>query len=230
MEWYYNLPSWLRWTILAVGLAFFGFVLWVGIASSDETEPSEDPTSPTDSVPIQEPATSDSTPEPEETTTQEPAPEETDEVEREESGKLPEAPEPQELSNEDIMAAQDAAALGIVEWLHVDSRESNDARQKRISQYVLEGSPAWLENPVGSDVDYTENPESTIYSVATLGTLDPIGGTEQDFRVLAAITLEVEITVGTGEDLFAQRFSENDYYELSLRKTDGEWKLYNYEV
>lgn len=231
MEWYYNLPAGLRWTILAVGLALFGFVLWVGIASSNDTEPKDAPT-PDSSVPIQEPANPSATSEPTESTTESPSPEEAEDEEEyfEESGRLPDAPEPQELSDEDIMAAQDAAALGVVEWLHVDSRESHDARQERISQYVLEGSPMWLENPVGSDVDYTDNPESTIYSVATLGTLDPIGGTEEDFRVIAALTLEVEITIGTGEDMVAQRFSENDYYELSVRKTDGEWKLYNYEA
>lgn len=220
MNWFYRQPGWIRAAIIVLGLAILAFVLWVGISSYPQKE--EQPPS----VIVNPLPTETTTPdiEPEPVTTEEPPTPANESME---------PVEPiTELSQDEITAAQEVVFEGFPEWLHFDSRETVEERQQRISPWVAEGSPMWTANPVDAEEDDfdPDNPSATAYSIATMGTMDPIGGTAEDFRVLTAVTIQFELTTGEGANLFARQYELNYYYELSLSKESGEWKLFNYEV
>lgn len=223
MEWFYNLSNTARTIIIVTGLALIAVLLWFGINSAPEN--TEDP--PDATVPIQTPGIITPTPTPDETEDgedeEEPdtEPEPIDTMERIEEGT--------DLSADEVAAALSVAEVGLTEWLHVDSRESWEEREARVSPYVSLDSPMWNDPPIDRSELESDNDDSTLYTLVTIGSVEPIGGTKDDFRVLIVATIQMEMTMGSGEDLFAQQFSENHYFHVALKKSDDSWKLYNYD-
>lgn len=216
MEWFYQLSNTTRIIVLAVGAALLGGVLWVGISSSGS--PEDDPTD--------DPGVIDTTQEP---TTEPTEPEEpTESEEPTEEDHLPPVDPETTLSVEQSEAAQEVARDGFVEWLHVDSRETIKERQERLKDYISHTSYMW-DTFEGQDIAATMSKDESIYSLAQLGTLDPIGGTKEDFRVLMGVQIQSQMVLYNGTEQSAQIFDTYYLYEVALRYEDGAWKIYDYK-
>ena len=233
MEWFYNLSTPIRVTLALILAALIGGIIWFAYTSNDVDAPADD----RDDVgvidtPSPEP-TEEPSPEPE--PTEEPDSEATEEEsedgsEEDTDGMEPVEPETTSLSIEQEEAALEIAYDGMIEWLAVDSRESLEDRQERIAPYISTESEMYNSTARYEDLESWE--EGYVYVIAEVGMLEPIGGTEEDFRVIAGMSLQDQIIIddeSIDDEPIGNITESYEIFEVSLRLEEGGWRLFDYQ-
>lgn len=127
------------------------------------------------------------------------------------------------LSIEDQKDAQNAAKTATLEYLKTDKGETNDAKNERLRQYFEPSSNAFDERGLDAKVGLeTTDANNFVISVGSVDYIDPVGGTEQEYKVVAGATLKIQFNKSGAAP---QILESNNTYVILLSKASGSWKV-----
>lgn len=127
------------------------------------------------------------------------------------------------LSLEDQKEAQSVAKAATMEILKTDKGETKEAKNQRIAQYADPNSEIFTDVSLSEEVGLEKTDENNfIISVGSIDYIDPVGGTEQEYKVIAGSTLKIQYNK---EGVAPQILEYNKTYVILLSKASGSWKV-----
>lgn len=131
------------------------------------------------------------------------------------------------LSVEDQQAAQTVAQEGIVSYFQSGKGETLETANARLSSYFLPESGVFGEGSLNNYFNMAKtDADNYITSEGVIDFIDPVGGNENLYKVMAGITYRVQFNRANE---MPQVLEKNDSFTMLLSKNSGSWKIVSLE-
>lgn len=128
------------------------------------------------------------------------------------------------LSIEEQRNAQSTAKTAMLEYMKTEKSDTAESKNTRISQYFEPSAVDAFDNTSLADQLGLEKVDANNFAISlgTVDYIDPVGGTEQEYKVVVGTTIKVQFNQETAGP---QILESNQNYVLLLSKASGTWKV-----
>lgn len=127
------------------------------------------------------------------------------------------------LSIEEERNAQNTAKSAALEYMKTEKSDTPETKNARLSQYFDPSVDVFNENSLATSLGLEKvDANNFAISLGTVDYIDPVGGTEQEYKVVVGTTLKVQFNQ---EGKAPQILESNQNYVFLLSKASGSWKV-----